>query len=285
MNANEAILVWADEYSRMAEAYEERVVPRFEPIARIVVDLARPTTGELFLDVGTGTGLLARLLAPKVAPQGVVAIDLADNAISVGSYRAGDAGIRNIRFEMMDSRNIVYRSRLFDGVVSNLGIPNLGYDRTFAEVHRVLKPSGRFAFSEWDVHTPEGWDAVFDLLEKHGTPTPSKELALVREARRATVGDEEAMALRDPAAVERALKAAGFSRVDVTTKALLTPFPGVDGLLAFVASFGWQDRELAEMPADRRASFHAELEDRLSERIGPDGLVETWPLHFYVARP
>lgn len=285
MNANEAILVWADEYSRMADVYEGRVVPRFESVARIVLDLAAPTPGETFLDVGTGTGLLARLLASKVAPQVVVAIDLADNAISVGSYRAGDAGIRNIRFEMMDSRNIVYRSRLFDGVASNLGIPTLGYDRTFAEVHRVLKPEGRFVFSEWDAQSQDAWGAVLDLLVKHGTLTPSKELALVREARRATIGDEEAMGLRKPAAVMRALKAAGFSRMNVTTKALVTAFAGVEDLVAFVASWGWPDRELAEMPPDRREAFDADLLDRLAGRVGPEGLVETWPLHFYVARP
>ena len=92
VNANEATLVWVDEYSRMAEAYDKNVTPRFEPIAQEVVRLADPKPGELFLDVGTGTGLLACLIAPRVLPQGVVAIDLADGAISVGSYRAGNAG-------------------------------------------------------------------------------------------------------------------------------------------------------------------------------------------------
>src|SRR5467141_625704 len=154
MNANEATLVWVDEYSRMAEAYDRNIAPRFEPIAQEVVRLAAPQPNELFLDVGTGTGLLACLLSPFVRPQGVVAIDLADNAISVASYRAGNAGIRNIRWEMLDSRNIVYRGKLFDGVVSNLGIPDLGHDRTFQEVHRVTKPGGRFVFSEWPSDFP-----------------------------------------------------------------------------------------------------------------------------------
>src|SRR5438445_128510 len=66
VNANEATLVWVDEYSRMAEAYDQNVAPRFEPIAQEVVHLADPKPNELFLDVGTGTGLLACLLAPRV---------------------------------------------------------------------------------------------------------------------------------------------------------------------------------------------------------------------------
>lgn len=285
MNANEATLVWADEYSRMAETYEARVVPRFEPIARLVLERASPKEGELFLDIGTGTGLLARLLAPKVLPQSVVALDLADQAISVGSYRAGDAGIRNIRFEMMDSRNIVYRSRLFDAVVSNLGVPNLGYDRTFAEVHRVLKPDGRFVFSEWDAQDPEGWGAVLELLATHGTPSPSKVLATVRSARLVTRGDEEATALRVPDRVAGALTAAGFEHVGATTKSVVTPFAGLEDLVGFVASWGWPDRELAEMPPESRRSFEADLADRLADRIGPEGIADAWTVHVYAARP
>src|SRR5207247_10306385 len=102
--------------------------------AREVLRLENPEPGGLVLDIGTGTRRLACLVAPLVRPQGVVAIDLADGAISVASYRAGNAGIRNIRFEMLDSRNIVYHGKLFDAAVSNLGIPDFGWDRVFQEV-------------------------------------------------------------------------------------------------------------------------------------------------------
>src|SRR5439155_19878214 len=88
MNANEATLVWVDEYSRMADAYDRNVTPRFEPIAQEVVRLADPKPNELFLDVGTGTGLPACLIAPRVLRQGVVAVDLGDGPISVPAYRA-----------------------------------------------------------------------------------------------------------------------------------------------------------------------------------------------------
>src|SRR2546427_7040807 len=223
VNANEATLVWVDEYSRMAEAYDQNVAPRFEAIAQEVVRLVDPKANELFLDVGTGTGLLACLLAPRVLPQGVVAIDLADGAISVASYRAGNAGIRNIRFEMLDSRNIVYRGKLFDGVASNLGVPALGYDRVFHEVYRVLKPSGRFVFSEWPTDPNPSFAALRELLQKHGTQSPSRDLVQVREAVRLVRSDPEAKALGDPRAVLEALRVPGVDRRGTNKKKVPGP--------------------------------------------------------------
>src|SRR3989442_10607699 len=203
----------------MAEAYDKNVAPRFEPIAQEVIRLADPKPNELFLDLGTGTGLLACLIAPRVLPQGVVAIDLADGAISVASYRAGNAGIRNIRFEMLDSRNIVYHGKLFDAAVSNLGIPALGYDRVFQEVHRVLKPSGRFVFSEWPTDPNPSFAALRELLENHGTRSPSKDLAQVREAVRLCPADPGGRALRAPASGPKAPGVAGFEKRDACSNA------------------------------------------------------------------
>jgi len=284
VNANEATLVWVDEYSRMAEAYDQNVTPRFEPIAQEVVRLADPRPNELFLDVGTGTGLLACLIAPHVLPQGVVAIDLADGAISVASYRAGNAGIRNIRFEMLDSRNIVYHGKLFDAAASNLGIPALGYDRVFQEVHRVLKPSGRFVFSEWPTDPSPSFAALRALLEKHGTRAPSKDLAQVREAVRLVRTAPEAIALGDPRAVLKALGVGGFERRDTTTKTFRVRFADVTELLAFAASYGWYERELREMSTESRQTFDADLAARLEPLTTSAGIEDTWTLNLFVAR-
>src|SRR3989304_1736973 len=88
MNPEEVVLLFADEYSRMAETYDRNVTPHFAPIAEKVLELARPQSGEMFLDLGSGTGLLACLLAPRVAPQGVVAIDLADGGLPAAPHPA-----------------------------------------------------------------------------------------------------------------------------------------------------------------------------------------------------
>ncbi len=285
MNINEATLIYADEYSRMAETYDRVVAPRFEPIAKTVVELLAPKSGEMVLDVSTGTGLLACLLAPLTAPAQLVAIDLADEAIRVASYRAGNAGIRNIRFEMMDARNIVYRSALFDAIGSNLGMPNVGYDRTFYEVHRLLKPEGRLVFSEWDARPNPAAAAFLELMRKHRTPTPSKTLAQVREAVELNRTAPEGKELRDPAAVAKKLHSVGFSDVKDVLRTFPVRFADARELLAFETAWGWEEREVAEMTPESRAAFEAELAERLRGQTGPSGIEDTWTIHFTVARP
>lgn len=284
MNVNEATLVYADEYSRMAETYDRVVVPRFEPIAKTVAELLAPKPGEMVLDVSTGTGLLACLLAPLTAPAQFVAIDLADEAIRVASYRAGTAGIRNIRFEMMDARNIVYRSHLFDAVGSNLGIPNVGYERTFHEVHRLLKPGGRFVFSEWDATLPPSETTFYELLAKHKTPAPSKALALVREAVSVNRSAPEAKDLRNPIAVARKLAAEEFAEVRDVVRRFPVRFADAKDLIGFLTAWGWDEREVAEMAPDHRAAFEAELAERLRPMASASGIEDTWTIHFTVAR-
>ncbi len=284
MNVNEATLLVADEYNRLAETYDRFVVPRFEPIAKTVAELIAPKPGEMILDVSTGTGLLACLLAPRTAPAQFVAIDLADEALRVASYRAGAAGIRNIRFEMMDARNIVYRSALFDAVGSNLGIPNVGYDRTFYEVHRLLKPGGRFVFSEWDAALPAARAVYTELLETHRTATPSEALTRLREAVLLNQTAPEAKDLRNPAAVARKLEAVGFASVRDVVRTFPVHFADVRDLIAFNTAWGWDERELSEMTGEHRHAFEAELGERLRGRTGSPGFDVTWTIHFTVAR-
>ncbi len=285
MNVNEATLLYADEYNRLAETYDRVVVPRFEPIAKTVVELLAPKPGEMVLDVSTGTGLLACLIAPLTAPAQLVAIDLADEALRVASFRAGTAGIRNIRFEMMDARNIVYRSALFDAIGSNLGIPNIGYDRTFYEAHRLLKPEGRFVFSEWDAKPPAAERAYVEALERHRTPTPSKVLAQLREAVALNRAAPDAKDLRNPPALAKRLEAAGFASVQDVVRTFPAHFADAGDLIAFNAAWGWDEREISEMSPERRSAFEADVAEQLAGSLGPSGGDVTWTIHFTVARP
>ena len=52
-----------------ASIYETQLVAAiFEPLARILIERARPELGEHVLDAACGTGIVARLVAPMVGP-------------------------------------------------------------------------------------------------------------------------------------------------------------------------------------------------------------------------
>jgi SAM-dependent methyltransferase len=54
-----------------ASIYETQLVAAiFEPLARILIERARPELGEHVLDATCGTGIVARLVAPMVGPSG-----------------------------------------------------------------------------------------------------------------------------------------------------------------------------------------------------------------------
>ncbi len=284
MNPEEVVLLFADEYSRMAEAYDRNATPRFAPIAERVLEAAAPRAGEIFLDLGTGTGLLACLLAPRVAPQGVVAIDLADGALARASYRAADLGVRSIRWEMMDVRNIVYRGGLFDGVVSNLGIPYFGTDRCFREVARVLKPTGRFVFAEWAESPDPPQDALMAALRRHRDPDPPGRLAEVRAALEFARASDGFKALRDAARMTEALHAAGFRRASVTEVRQTAVFEPPESYLDYRLSWGPFEAEVAGMTPGSREAFTAELTRKLHGLAKGSRLEVDWRLHLYEAR-
>jgi ubiquinone/menaquinone biosynthesis C-methylase UbiE len=68
-----------------AETYESYMVPvLFAPSAERLIELARLRTGERALDVGCGTGIVARRAAPQVGIDGrVTGLDLSPGMLAV----------------------------------------------------------------------------------------------------------------------------------------------------------------------------------------------------------
>src|SRR5580700_9137128 len=88
-----------------ASIYETQLVAAiFEPLARILIERARPELGEHVLDAACGTGIVARLVAPMVGPSGrtvgldydPIMIEMAKSLAPEIEWRQGD--LQNLPF-------------------------------------------------------------------------------------------------------------------------------------------------------------------------------------------
>src|SRR5437763_17096621 len=133
-----------DFFDRIAPVYDTWAGGQQRRVATRLVDLATPAKHEQVLDVGTGTGLVANLLAPRVTPGLVIGVDLSENMLSIA--RANKA--KNVQFVGMAAEHLVFRPATFDLVTMGQALAYFADPTTaLAEANRVLRPGGRLAVS------------------------------------------------------------------------------------------------------------------------------------------
>lgn len=159
-----------DFFDAFAPSYEEWAGGLHRKVAGRVVELAAPKRGELVLDVGTGTGLVARGVAPKVGKKGsVIGIDVSPAMLTIAHSLS--AGIGNISYLLEPAEALVFKDGSFDLVtLSEVLTYLLDPEAALREIRRVLRPKGRLVLS---LHRrslgTEAQDTFFEVLNRFAT--------------------------------------------------------------------------------------------------------------------
>lgn len=117
---------------------------------RKAVEYLRPAPESHYLDVGCGTGDVAIEILRAAENVMVTGIDPSSAMLAVGRKKVSEAGLNNnIRLIDGDALDIPFQNSSFDGAITSFCIRNVPYRlRAVKEIHRVIKPGGRFIILE-----------------------------------------------------------------------------------------------------------------------------------------
>ena len=127
--------------------------------------LGRLNPGESAVDIGCGAGFDTLQAALQVGPEGrVIAVDMTEAMREKTKAGATALGVSNVDVRHGYMEELPVEDASVDVVISN-GVINLTPDKVGAmrEVHRVLKPGGRFQIGDIVVHKEVPQDAKDDI--------------------------------------------------------------------------------------------------------------------------
>jgi len=115
-----------------------------------------PAPGERLLEVGSGIGVLCRLIAPHLLPGGsITGIDISPEFARHAQRYAGEAGLADaITFDTGNAEALPYGDGVFDGsFASRMLLHAADPDLIVHQLARVVRPGGRVVLMDWDFDT------------------------------------------------------------------------------------------------------------------------------------
>lgn len=126
------------------------------PVFEYVLPKMGTLEGKKVLELGTGTGGTATLLAKQGAS--VVGIDLLPFRLAEAKKRATQHNVADaVNFCLMDVTQLAFPANTFDFVISKSVLVFTEHTQTARECYRVLKPGGKAIFIENMRNHPAVW--------------------------------------------------------------------------------------------------------------------------------
>lgn len=139
---------------------------------RRAVGMLRRAAHDRILDVATGTGDLALLLAKKLNPSLITGIDLSERMLEIARQKAEKAGLPvEIIFQKADCLNMPMPDGSFDCVTVAYGVRNFEHlNDGYREMLRVLRPGGTLCVIELSTPTSPIVRPLYNFYTRHIIP-------------------------------------------------------------------------------------------------------------------
>ncbi len=108
------------------------------------------------LDIATGTGDLAIMIAKSIKDSHIQGVDLSEGMVGIGREKVGQAGLADrISLDIADCLALPFADDTFNGITVAFGVRNFEHlDAGYREMRRVMKPGGTLCVIE--MSTPTG---------------------------------------------------------------------------------------------------------------------------------
>ena len=203
-----------DEAQEKSHAVWERMAPGWERkgdyiwqttnhVGRAMVEALELSPGDTVLDLACGPGDTGFLALETVGPSGrLIATDFSQNMVDVARRRAGDLGLENVDFKVMNAEDMDLPDDSVDAILCRWGFMlMLDPAAALRECRRVLRDSGRLSFSVWGGADKNPWVTNMGMvMTQQGHPPQGDPW-----------GPGGMFSMAEPAKVEDMVKEAGFT--------------------------------------------------------------------------
>jgi demethylmenaquinone methyltransferase/2-methoxy-6-polyprenyl-1,4-benzoquinol methylase len=140
-----------------------------------VLQIVTESKPEIILDIATGTGDLAILLA-KTEAKKIIGIDISAGMLEVGKKKIQHKNLsKTIEMVLADSENMPFEDNCFEAITVAFGIRNFeNLEKGLAEILRVLKPNGVFVILETSVPDKTPYKQGYTFYSKNILPLIGK---------------------------------------------------------------------------------------------------------------
>ncbi|MFD2892748.1 class I SAM-dependent methyltransferase [Flavobacterium chuncheonense] len=154
-------------WDKAAAYYEHSWQKQLQPAHDLLLSKTNIQPSDHILDIAAGTGLLTFRMHEQIGPQGkIIATDISDEMVKIGSETVIAKHLKNVTFERMDAENLNISSESIDLVTCALGLMYLpDPDKCLSEIYKVLKPSGRVVVAIWGSRKNCGWAEIFPIVD------------------------------------------------------------------------------------------------------------------------